>query len=547
MKKRISRVAAVLLSVAMMATALTGCGSNAKNETAAAAAETTVAAAAAETTAPAAPAAESAGDKALKLVLSTNDGSTKDDRVPTPWLNHNMATNLMWRSLLLADSSLTKTSPDLAESVEISEDGLTYTITMKEGLKWSDGEVLDAEDVLWSIDAVMAATNKNSIYSAAFGKIEEKSAEGNVITLKLSAPYASMNDILAQFAILPKHALESADPATIDAADFWKNPVTSGYYMMDELNVGNYFTLKPNPNYEGTAAKIEKVTVAYVSDFLTAAQAGSADFLYGNASDLVEGMNSLGSYNSIPVDVLFYKYFIFNMKGVDGKENAAMQPVEVRQALIKAIDRATLAALYPSALVLNSGVPNAHEAFNGFEYAYDAEAAKAEIAASGYDMSRPLRICYYNNDQTSIDLINMVVYYLEQAGLKVEATLSNDGTTDLFTTREYDMGFKGKSSFSMEEWYSEYMSSDALFANIFGGDTSFDAAIAAYSSATTDAAKAEALTALQALEQEKMYKVPVFTVGNYVFVSNNVNVPEGVTFCNPLYVCDIDYENWEVK
>lgn len=549
MKKRISRVAAVVLSVAMMATALVGCGGNAAKETTAAAAATeavaaTTAAAAAETTAAA---AESTGDKALKLVLSTNDGSTKDDRVPTPWLNHNMATNLMWRSLLIADSSLTKTSPDLAESVEISDDGLTYTITMKEGLKWSDGEALDAEDVLWSIDAVMAATNKNSIYSAAFGKIEEKSAEGNVITMKLSAPYASMNDILAQFSILPKHALESADPATIDAADFWKNPVTSGYYMMDELNVGNYFTLKPNPNYEGTAPKIEKVTVAYVSDFLTAAQAGGADFLYGNASDLVEGMEGLGTYNAIPVDVLFYKYFIFNMKGIDGKENAAMQPIEVRQALIKAIDRATLAALYPSALVLNSGVPNAHDAFNGFEYAYDAEAAKAEIAASGYDMSRPLRICYYNNDQTSIDLINMVVYYLEQTGLKVEATLSNDGTTDLFTTREYDMGFKGKSSFSMEEWYSEYMSSDALFANIFGGDTSFDDAIAAYSAATTDAAKAEALTTLQALEQEKMYKVPVFTVGNYVFVSNGVSVPEGVAFCNPLYMCDIDFENWEVK
>lgn len=547
MKKKISRVLAAVLSVAMMATALTGCGSKAEETTAAAAAAETKAAAETAAAEEKEEAAESTGDKVLKLALSTNDGSTQDDRVPTPWLNHNMATNLMWRCLLLADSSLTKTSPDLAESVEISDDGLTYTITMKEGLKWSDGEALDAEDVLWSMDAVMAATNKNSIYSAAFGKIVEKSAEGNVITLKLDAPYASMMDILAQFAILPKHALESADPATIDAAEFWKNPVTSGYYMMDELNVGNYFTLKLNPNYEGTAPKIEKVTVSYVSDFLTAAQSNSADFLYGNASDLVEGMSGLGTYESIPVDVLFYKYFIFNMKGVDGKENAAMQPVEVRQALIKAIDRATLAALYPSALVLNSGVPNANEAYNGFEYAYDAEAAKAEIVASGYDMSRPLRICYYNNDQTSIDLINMVVYYLEQTGLTVEATLSNDGTTDLFTTREYDMGFKGKSSFSMEEWYSEYMSGDALFANIFGGDTSFDDAIAAYSAATTDDAKAEALATLQALEQEKMYKVPVFTVGNYVFVSNNVSVPEGVAFCNPLYACDIDYANWEIK
>ncbi|MCI8539082.1 MAG: ABC transporter substrate-binding protein [Oscillospiraceae bacterium] len=481
----------------------------------------------------------------LRLALSTNDGSTKDDRVPTPWLNHNMATNLMWRCLLLADSSLTKTSPDLAE-VTISDDGLTYTITMKDGLKWSDGEPLTADDVLWSIDAVMAATNKNSIYSAAFGKITEKSADGNVITLVLDSPYASMMDILAQFSILPKHSLESADPATIDTADFWKDPVTSGYYMMDEMSVGNYFTLKLNPNYEGTAPKIEKVTVSFVTDFLTAAQAGSADFLYGNASDLVSGMESLSNYQSIPVDVLFYKYFQFNMKGVDGNENEAMQNVEVRKALIKAIDRITLAGFYPTANVLNSGVPNSHEAYNGFEYEYNPEQAKADLVAAGYDMDRTLRICYYNNDQTSIDLINMVVYYLEQAGLKVEATLSNDGTTDLFTTRNYDMGFKGKSSFSMEEWYSEYMSTDALFANIFGGDTAFDDAIAKLASSTNDADKNAALAELQALEQEKVYKVPMFTVGNYVFVSNNVNMPAGVEFCNPLYTCDIDFANWTV-
>ena len=150
MKKSVSRVMAAVMSAAVLAGALTGCGSK-TSETQAAATQAAVETqkAAADTTAAAAAAApaESTGDKTLKLVLSTNDGSTKDDRVPTPWLNHNMATNLMWRSLLLADSSLTKTSPDLAESVEISEDGLTYTITMKDGLKWSDGEALTADDV----------------------------------------------------------------------------------------------------------------------------------------------------------------------------------------------------------------------------------------------------------------------------------------------------------------------------------------------------------------------------------------------------------------
>ncbi len=538
MKKKLSRALAMLLSVSMLAAMLTACGGNKESSGSATSGNAGQSAASSQSAA--------SGSGTLKLVLSTTDGSSTDDKIPTPWMNHTLATNLMYRGLFLADSSLTKTEPDLAEKVEISEDGLTYTITMKDGLKWSDGEPLTAEDVTWSIEAVQKAAKINSIYTAAFKNITEMTIDGNVITMKLGAPYSSMLDVLAQFYILPKHCLENADPTNIDADSYWKNPVTSSYYMMGELNEGNYFTLVPNPNYDGTSAKIEKVTVSFVSDYLTAAQSGSADFLYGNASDLVDGMKALSNYQSIPVDVLFYKYFIFNMKGVDGKENEAMQPIEVRQALIKAIDRATLAALYPSANVINSGVPNSHEAYNGFEYTYDPEAAKAEIAASGYDMSRTLRICYYNNDQTSIDLINMVVYYLEQTGLKVEATLSNDGTTDLFTTRDYDIGFKGKSSFSMEEWYSEYMSSDALFANIFGGDTAFDDAIAALSASTTTEAKDAALKQLQALEQEKMYKVPVFTVGNYVFVSNNVKMPSGVEFCNPLYACDIDYANWEI-
>ena len=224
-----------------------------------------------------------------------------------------------------------------------------------------------------------------------------------------------------------------------------------------------------------------------------------------------------------------------------------MQNVEVRKAIMEAIDRATLATLYPNANVLNSGVPNSSPAYNGFEYKFDAEKAKADLAASGYDMSRTLKICYYNNDQTSIDLINTVVYYLEQAGLKVEATLSNDGTTDLFTTRAYDIGFKGKSAFSIDEWYTEYMSSDGLFANIFGGDTDFDGLVADLSKAVDESSRNEVLKKLQDMEQEKVYKVPVFTVGTYIFTSNNVTIPSGVEFCNPLYMSDLDFANWEVK
>ena len=49
---------------------------------------------------------------------------------------------------------------------------------------------------------------------------------------------------------------------------------------------------------------------------------------------------------------------------------------------------------------------------------------------------------------------------------------------------------------------------------------------------------------LQEKEQEAVYKVPAFTVGTYVFTSDKVILPEGVTFCNPLYMCDLDFANW---
>lgn len=536
MKKKI----ALALAALMLVIPLSACGSKSDSQTTPDSSKK----ADASTTEDA---AEEARSGALKLVLSASDGYSNNGQVPSPWLNRNMATNLMFRSLFIADNTLTSVEPDLAESYTISDDGLTYTITLKDGLKWSDGKPLTVDDVIFSINTALDTAVINSIYTSAFSKIEEISGDGNVLTMTLSQPYSSMVDILAQFAILPEHRLKNVNPLNLESDSFWREPVTSGMYAFDELSEGNYFTLKLNEYYEGTAPKIEKVTVSYVTDSLEAAQSGITDYIYGNGNDFVEGMEALSNFTSKQVDVLFYKYFMFNFKGVDGNENPAMANVAVRSAIIEAIDRAALASLYPNATVLNSGVPDSWDSYNGFSYTYDAEKAKQDIINSGYDTSRTFRICYYNNDQTSIDLINTVVDYLEQAGLTVEATLSDDATVDLFTTREYDMGFKGKSAFSVDEWYSEYVSIDSLFANVWGGDDTFDETINELSAATDEASRNAALEKLQALEQEKMYKVPMFTVGTYVFVSDDIILPDGVEFCNPLFMCDLDYENWELK
>ncbi len=355
---------ALVLTAALAVTALSGCGSKKTDTTTHTPAAAEQRSAAGETAA-AGGASASAGT--LKLAVTTGDGSTTDDKIPTPWYNRIMATNLMYRALFLADSTLTEVTPDLADTYTVSDDGLVYTITLKDGLKWSDGQDLTVDDVQFSIETGLKAATINSIYTAAFKNIKDIKTDGNTITLTLSEPYAAMLNVLAQFAILPKHSLENADPLSLESDPFWTNPVTSGMYALDELSVGNYFTLKRNENYEGAAPKIDKVICYFVSDYVTAAQAGNTDYVFGNAADLVEALQGMSNFTAHEVDVLFYKYFIFNMKGIDGNENPAMQNVEVRKAIMEAIDRAPLATLYPNANVLNSGVPNSSPAYNGCE------------------------------------------------------------------------------------------------------------------------------------------------------------------------------------
>ena len=92
------RFLALALSLSMML-GMTACGGDTGSSTASTSGSGTSASTSTTQT--------TGGSDSFQIVLATNDGSTTDDRVPTPWMNHNLATNLMFRTLLLADASLT--------------------------------------------------------------------------------------------------------------------------------------------------------------------------------------------------------------------------------------------------------------------------------------------------------------------------------------------------------------------------------------------------------------------------------------------------------
>lgn len=490
----------------------------------------------------------------LPYVAEWND----EDRIVSPWKNVQFHTGLMFRNLFLADSTFENVEMDLAESYQVLEDGLVYEIVMKDGILWSDYEPLTVEDVVFSIEAVLVSEDANVIYTAAFSNIEgvdeylsgeAEHISGLVVTdntlrIEMSTAYPEMEQTLAQFVILPEHILGEEDWPTLYLNEYWADPVVSGMYKVGETISYESVQLVRNEAYVGEEPNIDEVILHI--DYK------NADLDYYSTNNTTEIINyrSMRGMEDYEIDVLFYRYFVFNMEGDDGNQNEAMQDYNVRLAISYAIDvESILSDIYfDSGELLDSGVPSSNSSYNGVSTnIYDPEMAIALLEASDYDMSRPLRLLYYYTDSVSLYCMENVAEDLEAVGFEVEIIQSTE-VTELYGDREYDLMLKGLSAFSIKEWYLEYSSSNTNLSSLFGGVTAYEDLVSELSMQVDKDEIEVTLQELQELEYETLYKLPLFTLNQILFIrEERVAIPDGVTFGNTWYKYDVDYENWSIK
>jgi peptide/nickel transport system substrate-binding protein len=511
------------------------------------------------------PAKETTSDGVLNIA-TLGESNGFGDRLDDVWVNRGeLSKVLMFRSLFLPEPDLQNVNPDLAKGYTVSDDKLTYTITMKDGLKWHDGDDLTAEDVVWSIETVLKAAQVNAIYTGTFSTIEGAnewmegtsdnisgiSVDGSTITIKLSKSVGNFIPVLGQFPILPKHLLKDENPLEIHNSDFWKNPVGNGMYKLEKLEPGNFATFVPAETYEGTKPKIKKIALTAVSDPTTAAQTGKIDFFNTNVAEYISGMKSVNGFSAHPIDILYYRYFVVNIQDTEGKVNETMADKKVREALMYGIDRKALTEqLYPGlATVLNTGVPTSFDEHysDAPKYEFDPEKAKQLLKEANFDFNQTVKLRYYYGDQTSINFMTAVAQYLTNLGMKVDVLkFQGDATTELYKTRDFDISFKGLSAFGFEEWYGEYESTNSNFVNILGDEGVFDDAINRLKETSDAAERKEILGELQKLEIENLYKLPLYSTNNYFYVNDEALKTSGV-FGNPWYNYDMKFEEWELK
>lgn len=179
----------------------------------------------------------------------------------------------------LIQSTLTVTTADLeigydlATDMQVSEDGLTWTVDIRDDVKFTDGEPLTAEDVAFTYNTLRDTSSVND-----FTMLEEAVAvDGDTVEFHMSRPYSIWPYTMAIVGIVPEHAY---------GPDYGQNPIGSGRYMLKQWDRGQQVIFEANPDYYGEAPKMKRVTVLFMEEdaAFAAVMAGQADVAYTAAA-----------------------------------------------------------------------------------------------------------------------------------------------------------------------------------------------------------------------------------------------------------------------
>lgn len=514
--------------------------------------------------------------KAAENTLYTNGGP--EEFFEAPWLNPGtfVYNKVLYDRLIFADENLDPISGEgqLAKSYEMSEDGLNLKFTLKENVFWHDGEPITPQDIKWSIEYSLKTTVINNVFANTFkaiegateyldGKADDISGitiDGNNIDIKFEklAPDALLT--FTQFAPLPEKHLKDVDPVQFQQSEFFRNPIGSGPFKVEEVKMGNYTTLAGFDKYWDGAPtyKMHLNPSAGDSDpnLVTNAKAGLLDYSYTKNIADVKSLEGVDGINIDKVDVRYTRLFFANkFPKKDGSE-APLADKRVRQAIMYALDMdEILDGIFDGAAEkANSLTPDGVDKVDGLNnYDYDPEKAKKLLEEANWDPNTELDVVYYYDDQQTVDLMSIIQNYLSQVGIKMKFRLvEGDLATLLWSLPEdpvngpsavdFDLCYGATAALSMHEYYDRYQTGAALNSHTPGTEE-LDKLIEATNKTIDAQEQREAFFNLQKYENEELFVLPLYYQPIYVITSDKIQgMPEKLG--NPQFNYKWDIHKW---
>lgn len=232
--------------------------------------------------------------------------------------------------------------PALAQEWSVSEDGLTFTFTLREGLVWHDGEPLTSRDVAFTYGLIQHEDFPGPEHlqrlwqSVIITPLDERR-----IAFTLTQPYAPFIEATTR-GILPAHLLEDVAVGDLISTPFNLSPVGTGPFMVqpgqDWQRTGR-IRLTPNPNYWREGTQIADLEIRFyptAEELQTSYRAGELHAVLGFPSTMIPQVMSESDARLFTSTAPRYSALLFN---VSGSGAAALLTKEVRQALAYSIDR----------------------------------------------------------------------------------------------------------------------------------------------------------------------------------------------------------------
>ena len=419
MKKRVLS----LCLAGLMAASLTGCG-GAGN-----AAETT-AAAGAENRAAASEAGASEGKEELVFV---NYRDIRD-------LNPHLYAGEMYAQEMLYETLVNITADGyegcLAESWDISDDGKTYTFHIRDGVKFSDGEVCDANAIKANFDAIIENKDRHTWLEMMNLLVGVSAPDDKTFVIELSEPYYPLLTELGvtrPFAMISPKAMK--DGSTKDGVNAY---IGTGPYVLTDFVTDEYAVFEANENYWGEQPKIKKITVKVIPDNQTrilALEKGEIDMIFGKNMIDADAINQYTGNDKFTVslsDPTSTRQIVLNTT------RDVLADKEVRQALQHATNKQAISdgIFYgleqPADTLFAKTVPYCDIDLE--PYAYDVELAQSMLDEAGWVVGAD-KIRERDGQKLNIDLLynsdsvteKAIAEYLQSEYQKIGISLNIHG------------------------------------------------------------------------------------------------------------------------
>ena len=419
MKKRVLS----LCLAGLMAASLTGCGGagNAAETTAAAGAENSAAA------------SEAGASEAKEELVFVNYRDIRD-------LNPHLYAGEMYAQEMLYETLVNITADGyegcLAESWDISDDGKTYTFHIRDGVKFSDGEVCDANAIKANFDAIIENKDRHTWLEMMNLLVGVSAPDDKTFVIELSEPYYPLLTELGvtrPFAMISPKAMK--DGSTKDGVNAY---IGTGPYVLTDFVTDEYAVFEANENYWGEQPKIKKITVKVIPDNQTrilALEKGEIDMIFGKNMIDADAINQYTGNDKFTVslsDPTSTRQIVLNTT------RDVLADKEVRQALQHATNKQAISdgIFYgleqPADTLFAKTVPYCDIDLE--PYAYDVELAQSMLDEAGWVVGAD-KIRERDGQKLNIDLLynsdsvteKAIAEYLQSEYQKIGISLNIHG------------------------------------------------------------------------------------------------------------------------